>query len=158
MSLRALHGRAQRRKMNQLFVKSIAGLLALLAVLAACLFVSAGTTDYWQAWLYLAVFALSTVLVTGYLMRYDQRLLASRVEAGPVAEGQKTQQVIQSLASLAFLGMLIVPGLDRRFGWSQVPGWLVWLSAALVALGFYAVFRVFRENTYSSLDNRQAKK
>jgi len=42
-------------------------------------------------------------------MKYDQKLLASRVKAGPVAETQKSQQIIQSLASLFFIGLFIVP-------------------------------------------------
>ncbi len=136
--------------MGNLILKSVAGLAFLLLVLGLALFLSAGSLSFWQAWVYLAVFGACTLLITLYLMRYDQRLLASRVQAGPVAETQKSQQVIQSLASLAFIGLFIVAGLDRRFGWSNVPPVVSLLADAVVALGFWVVFRVFRENSYTS--------
>jgi protein-S-isoprenylcysteine O-methyltransferase Ste14 len=58
--------------------------------------------------------------------------------------------VIQSLASLFFLALFIVPGLDRRFSWSHVPAALSIVSDVLVALSLFAVFLVFRENSFTS--------
>jgi len=136
--------------LSSLIVKSILGLVFLLVVLALALFISAGSVSFWQAWVYLADFGICTVLITLYLVKYDQRLLASRVTAGPVAETQKSQQVIQSLASLFFIGLFIVPGLDYRFHWSNVPPIVSLICDGLVALGFYFVFLVFKENSYTS--------
>jgi protein-S-isoprenylcysteine O-methyltransferase Ste14 len=84
------------------------------------------------------------------LARYDPRLLASRVQAGPVAETQKSQQIIQSFASLFFIALFIVPGLDFRFHWSKVPAVISVIADAVVALSLYFVFLVFKENTYTS--------
>lgn len=136
--------------MGSLILKSIAGLAFLLLVLGLALFLSAGSLGFWQAWVYLAVFAVCTLLITLYLMRYDQRLLASRVQAGPVAETQKSQQIIQSLASLFFIGLFIVPGLDYRFRWSNVSPVVSLIADAVVALGFWIVFLVFKENSFTS--------
>jgi protein-S-isoprenylcysteine O-methyltransferase Ste14 len=143
--------------LNNLIVKSILGLAFLLLCLGFVLFVSAGSLNFWQAWVYLADFGVCTLLITAYLMKYDQKLLASRVAAGPVAETQKTQQVIQSLASLFFIGIFIVPGLDFRFHWSIVPTWVSLLADGMVALGFWFVFLVFRENSYTSATIEVAK-
>ena len=139
-----------RSNMGNLIAKTILGFVFLMLVLAAALFLPAGSLNYWQASVYLAVFALCTLLITVYLVRYDPRLLAGRVKAGPAAETQKSQQVLQSLASLFFLGLFIVPGLDFRFHWSTVPPVVSLISAAGVALGFWIVFLVFRENSYTS--------
>lgn len=136
--------------MGSLIVKTIAGFAFLLLVLALALFLSAGSLSYWQAWIYLAVFFGCTILITAFLFRYDQRLLASRVQAGPTAETQKSQQIFQSLASLFFIATFIVPGLDFRFHWSDVPPALSLISDAFVALGFLIVFLVFRENSFTS--------
>lgn len=135
---------------NNLFVQAILGLSFLLLVLALALFLPAGTLRFWQAWVYLAVFGGCTLLITLYLMRNDRDLLARRVRGGPGAETQRTQQLIQGLASLFFIALYIVAGLDHRFNWSQVPAWVSLGSEVLVALGFYIVFRVFKENTYTS--------
>ena len=135
--------------MDNLIVKSILGFLFLILVLALALFLSAGSLSYWQAWIYLAVFAVCTILITAYLAKNDRELLAGRVQAGPVAETQRSQKIIQGLASLFFIGLYIVPGLDFRFGWSYVPPVLCLISDGIMALGFYFVFLVFRENSYT---------
>lgn len=136
--------------MGNLIIKAIVGLLFLLVVLALALFLSAGSTAFWQGWVFLAVFGLCTLLITLYLMRFDRRLLASRVQAGPTAETQKSQQIIQSFASLFFVTMFIVAGLDYRFHWSEVPPIVSWMAELFVALGFLIVFLVFRENSFTS--------
>ncbi len=136
--------------MNNLILKSILGLVFLIVVLALALILSAGSLGFWQAWVYLAVWAVCVILITAYLAKYDQRLLASRVQAGPTAETQKSQQIIQTLASLFFIGLFIVPGLDFRNHWSHVPPVVSLISDGIVALGFTIVFLVFRENSYSS--------
>ena len=51
-------------------------------VLAAALFLSAGSL-FWQAWVYLAVFLVCTLFITVYLIKYDPKLLARRLKAGP---------------------------------------------------------------------------
>ena len=135
--------------MDNLIVKSILGFAFLMLVLALALFLSAGSLYFWQAWIYLAVFAGCTILITTYLVRHDRELLAGRVQAGPVAETQKSQQIIQSLASLFFIGLFIVPGLDYRFGWSNISPAVSLIADGIVALGFYFVFLVFRENSYT---------
>jgi protein-S-isoprenylcysteine O-methyltransferase Ste14 len=136
--------------MLNLFIRSLAGLLFLVGILALALFWSAGTFNFWQAWLYLAVFAACIILITGYLIAYDRRLLQSRLNVGPAAETQRSQQIIQGFASLFFLGLYIVPGFDRRFGWSHIPPLISLLSDAMVVLSLFIVFLVFRANTYTS--------
>ena len=75
--------------------------------------------------------------------------MAGRVKAGPVAETERSQQIIQSLASLLSIGLFIIAGLDFRFGWSDVPSVLSLIADGGAALGFYVVFLVFRENSYT---------
>ncbi len=136
--------------MSYLIAKSFAGLLFLDVCLALALFLPAGSLAFWQAWVFLAVWTVCVLLITAYLIKYDPRLLASRVQAGPVAETQKSQQIIQSFAALFFLALFVVAGLDFRFHWSSVPPVVSLVADALVALGFFIVFLVFRENSYTS--------
>lgn len=135
--------------MRKLIFQTIAGFVFLMVVLDLALFIPAGSLSFWQAWVYLAVWAVCTILITLYLIKNDRELLAGRVKAGPVAETQRSQKIIQSLASLFFIGLFIVPGLDYRFQWSNVPPIFSWLADGFVALGFLIVFLVFRENSYT---------
>ncbi len=135
--------------MSKLILKTIAGFAFLMLVLALALFISAGSLSYWQAWVYLADWAVCVILITLYLVINDRDLLAGRVQAGPVAETQKNQKIIQSLASLCFIGLFIVPGLDYRFGWSNLPPILSLIADGFVAVGFFVVFLTFKENSYT---------
>jgi len=136
--------------MDTLRVKALSGLAFMTLMIGVFLFVPAGTLDYWQAWVYLFVFSGSCVIVTLYFLKHDTELIKRRVKAGPTAEKEKTQKVIQSLANVAFILGVLLPGLDHRFQWSQVPVSLVLAGDVFVLLGFIAVFFVFKENTYTS--------
>ncbi|HTP11475.1 MAG TPA: isoprenylcysteine carboxylmethyltransferase family protein [Anaerolineae bacterium] len=135
--------------MSNLLVKAFLGFAFLMLVLALALFIPAGSLSYWQAWLYLIDWAVCVILITLYLVKNDRELLAGRVQAGPVAETQKNQKIIQGLASLCFIALFIVPGLDYRFGWSNVPPIVSLIADGFVALGFFVVLLTFRENSYT---------
>lgn len=136
--------------MKYLNAKAIGGLLALLLVMAAGLFLSAATFDYWQAWVFLAVFGASSLAITLYLMKNDPALLERRVYGGPTAEKATSQKFIQSLTALMFIGMLVVPGLDHRFAWSSVSFYAEGAGDVLVALAFLIIFFVYKENSFTS--------
>jgi len=125
--------------------------LAILAiVMGLVLFVTAGTVHYWQAWVYLAVFFGISALVTVYLIRRDPALLERRMRGGPTAEPEPSQRIIMWLVSVGFVALLVVPAVDRRFGWSHLPSWVALTGNALTVIGFYLIFLVYRENTYGA--------
>src|SRR4051812_27478964 len=131
-------------------LKAFHALLVLLIVMAALLFVPAGTVNYLQAWVFLVVYFAASTAVTLYLVRYDPALLERRMSGGPFAEKQASQKIIMSLTSLGFVGLIAIPALDHRFAWSQLPSWLVAVGNAMVLFGFVAVYFVFRENSFTS--------
>jgi hypothetical protein len=86
--------------MTGLNIRAIGWLLVLLVVMGAVLFVSAWTFNYWQAWVFLSVFGLSSLAVTVYLMKNDPKLLERRMHGGPTAEKELSQKIIMSAASI----------------------------------------------------------
>lgn len=136
--------------MSSLAAKALLSVLLLAIVMGAILFGTAGTVDYWQAWMYLLVFTVVSLQTTIYLIRNDPELLKRRMRGGPTAEKRNSQRIIMLFTSLAFIGLLVVPALGRRFGWSTVPFFLVISGDVLVVIGFYLIFLVYRENTYTS--------
>ena len=133
-----------------LATKSLLSVLVLAVVMGVVVFVAAGTIDYWQAWVCLTLFTIASFFTTLYLIKNDPELLKRRMRGGPTAEKRTPQRLIMFFTSLAFLGLLVVPALDHRFGWSKVPLYSVLAGDALIAIGFYFIFLVFRENTYTS--------
>ena len=136
--------------MENLRKRAARSLLFLFLAVAALLFLPAWTVYYWQAWVYLIVFFSASVLTTAYLLKHDPALLKRRLSGGPVAEKEKTQKIIMLFASIAFTALLAVPALDRRFGWSAPPSYVAIGGDVLVAIGFYIIFLVYKENTFTS--------
>jgi len=136
--------------MKDLNKKAFGGLLSLIISLAASLFLPAWTLYYWQAWIFLGVFSVSVLAITIYLMKKDPKLLERRVNAGPGAEKEKSQKIIQFLASIAFIAVIVFPAIDHRFAWSRMPPYAVAAGDILVALGLLVIFFVFKENTFTS--------
>jgi len=120
---------------------------AVLLVLGLVLFVPAGTLDYWEAWVYCAVLVIPFVFVATWLLNKDPELLARRIRLN---EKEPAQKRVIGVSRLVFLIAFLLPGLDHRFGWSDVPVAAVLAADALVFLGYVLVFLVFRENTYAS--------
>ena len=131
-------------------VKAFGGLLLLFLIMAALLFIPAWTLDYWQAWAFLTVYFAWSLAITLYLMKNDPDLLARRMSGGPTAEKQTAQKIIMSFTSLGFIGLIVIPAFDHRFAWSHMPPSTALVGDLLVALGWLAIFFVFRENTFTS--------
>jgi protein-S-isoprenylcysteine O-methyltransferase Ste14 len=106
--------------------------------------------DYWQGWIFLAVFSMSVLAITIYLMKKDPKLLERRIHAGSRAEKERSQKIIQFFGAIAFIALFILPAIDHRFAWSTMSPYLVAAGDILVALGFFIVFFVFKENTFTS--------
>lgn len=124
--------------------------LLFLVFIAAVLFAPAGTLDYWQAWTFLAMFVTCTVVIGLYFVRHDPALVERRMQVGPAAEREPRQRLIVSLLLGGLLLMLIVPGFDRRFGWSEVPAWLTIAGDFGIVGSFVIFFYVMKQNSYAA--------
>lgn len=135
---------------NDLKARTWLGFLVFAVVMGLLLFVPAGTAQYWEAWVYLAVFFGASLLETLYLMRHDPALLERRLSGGPTAEKEPVQKIVMLLASIGFIALLVVPAFDYRFKWSSVSLPLVVAGDILTALCFYSSHLVYRENSFAS--------
>jgi protein-S-isoprenylcysteine O-methyltransferase Ste14 len=116
-------------------------------LLGAILFGAAGTFRYWEAWLTLGVFFVPMSGALVYFVRHAPDLLERRMKA---REERPRQKRIVLLSVPVYLGMLAVPGLDHRFGWSSVPTALVVFSACMMLAGYILLLRVMLENRFAS--------
>jgi protein-S-isoprenylcysteine O-methyltransferase Ste14 len=125
-------------------------------LIALVLFISAETLNYWQSWVYLCVGAVSSVPLTLYVIK-DPILLENRTKAGPSAEQRPIQKIIVLCVGIPAIAAFIVPGLDHRFGWSNVPSWLSVVGDLLILVSMWMVYRVFKENSFGSATVEIAK-
>jgi protein-S-isoprenylcysteine O-methyltransferase Ste14 len=113
----------------------------------AIIFLPAGTFNYREGWIYLGLILIPMLFVLAYFIRYDPGLLVRRMR---FREKEAEQKLIIKLAYFPFLLAFILPGLDKRFGWTHSPAWLVISAQVLTVLGYFMVFLVFRENRFAS--------
>ncbi|MFZ1161925.1 MAG: methyltransferase [Mycobacterium sp.] len=135
--------------MNTVVKGSLSATLGL-AAFAAMLFLPAGTFHYWQAWAFLAVFALSTWIPSVYLMRTNPAALERRMHVGPSAETRPLQRILMAVIFICFPAMFVVSALDHRFGWSPVPASVSVIGDVLVATGLGLAMVVIIQNSYAA--------
>ena len=82
-----------------------------------------------------------------YFLKHDPEFLERRMR---FKEKEATEKSIIKIAQLLFFIGILLPGLDHRYGWSDVPFWLVITSDIIIFLSYMLVFFVFKENSYAS--------
>ena len=118
-----------------------------LVVYGALFFGTAGTFDYWEAWVFLGALFIPGIGALIYLVRADPELLERRMRT---REERARQKVITVISTATWLLVFALPGLDHRFGWSAVPTWLVIFSDGVVLASYVVAMRVVLENRYAS--------
>ena len=116
---------------------------AFFPVLGLLILLPAGTFDFWQFYLYAGLLLVPMLAVLFYFLKNDPKFLERRAKA---REKEKAQVLISILSTLIFLAGFIIPGLDKRFGWSQVPIHITLLACAVILLGYLIIFFVFIVN------------
>lgn len=124
--------------------------LGQLVTIGLLVFLAAGTFDYWQAWVFLAVFAITAWIPSIYLQVTNPVVLERRMRSGPIAEGRAVQKIVMLGLYASLAAICVVSGLDHRFGWSAVPAALCVIGSALAGAGLAVTVAVAVQNIYAS--------
>ena len=127
----------------QALAKGVGGL----AVMALLLFLPAGSWGYWQAWLFLGLLFVPMTCVATWLLVRESELLAKRLSS---KEQEKAQRQVVALSVLMFVAGFLLAGFNQRFGWSEMPAWVVAIAAVVMVCGYGLYAEVMRENAYLS--------
>lgn len=131
----------------KLFWEALTKFACGLLLVGLLIFLPAGTLAYAQGWLLMGLL-FGPMLVAGFVMlAKSPAFLKKRLDA---KEKQATQKGVVGFFGLMFVAGFVVAGLDFRFGWSDVPTWVIVTASVLflVSYGLYA--EVMRENAYLS--------
>lgn len=112
-----------------------------------CTLLPAGTFRYWQVYIYSSVLVVPMIFVLFYFLKKDPKFLERRTKG---TEKVKEQKLIQLINLPVFLAAFIIPGLDRRFGWSDVPVEIIIITNIVILGGYLIIFNVFKQNSYAS--------
>ena len=131
----------------KLLMNALLKLICGLVLTALLLFASAGTWHYPGGWLFCALMFLPMLVLGLVLYLKAPELLKKRLNMKETESGQKA---VVAFSAVLFVVSFLAAGLDFRFGWTHVPGLLVWAAAA-IQLGSYGLYaEVLRENAYLS--------
>lgn len=136
-----------QQEMKSLIRKIIIRFSLLPLLIGLLVLVPAGTLNYWQVYLYLAVIVVPMILVILFFINNDPKFIERRIKT---KEKEKQQKIIQITFTLLILSGYIISGFDKRFGWSDIPTYMVILADTLVLLGYILVFFVFKQNSFAS--------
>jgi protein-S-isoprenylcysteine O-methyltransferase Ste14 len=127
-------------------IKRMATVLVSIILTALLLFVSAGTFNWFFAWIY-NVLTILIIMCNAFFLKPE--LIAERGKKKENAE--KWDRVVSGLIVLPWLGIYIVSGLDIRFKWSMEPGlWVHIIGIIFFVLGNALVTWAMATNTYFS--------
>lgn len=132
---------------RKLAITAATRFIAAMAALACLFFLPAGTFAYWEAWAFLAILFSAMAFMLGYLFKNDPELLERRLIT---REKETKQKLFIPLLTLCFLAVFLLPGFDRRWGWSALPVRLVITADIFILLGFGLFFLTLKENRYAS--------
>lgn len=131
----------------RLLISAVSKFILGLLLVAALVFIPAGSLSYFGGWLFIALLFVPMLALGIVLFIKSPALLEKRLNA---KEKAATQKGVVAASGLLFLGGFIVAGLDFRFGWSSVPVWAVILAAVILLISYALYAEVMRENAYLS--------
>ena len=132
---------------KKLFWSAIAKFSLGVVLVGALIFLPAGSLRFAAGWRLMVILFVPMFLAGLVMMAKNPSLLKSRLDA---REKRSAQDRVVKLSGLMFLVGFVLAGLDFRFGWLKLPGW-VSPAAAVVFLFTYGLYaEVLRENTWLS--------
>ena len=131
----------------KLLAEALTKFICGLMLVGVLIFLPAGTVTYTYGWLLMALL-FAPMLIAGLVMlSKSPEFLKKRLDA---KEKQGTQRGVVAFSGLMFIAGFVVAGLDFRFGWSTMPGWVVIAASALFLTAYALYAEVMRENAYLS--------
>ena len=132
---------------NKLFFQAIIKFIIGLIIICALLFIPAGTLDYPNGWLFIALLFIP-MFIAGIIMLFKSpNLLRRRLNAKEEEDEQKTVILI---SGIIFLIAFILAGLNFRFGWFKLPTVVIIIASVIFLIAYIMYSEVLRENEYLS--------
>ena len=132
---------------NKLLKDAITKFIAGVILLGVLLFLPAWDIKWKNGWILMAILFIPMFAAGIIMYRKAPDLLRSRLNA---KEKQSEQKDVISYSGIMFLAAFIFAGLNHHFGWTRIPGWLVWAAVVVFLLAYCLFGEVLRENRYLS--------
>ena len=131
----------------KLFFQALSKFLIGLIIICILLFIPAGTINYPNGWLFIALLFIPMFFAGIIMLFKSPDLLRRRLNAKEEEDEQKT---VILLSGIIFLLAFILAGLNFRFGWFKLPTIIIIIASVIFLLAYIMYTEVLRENEYLS--------
>ena len=128
----------------KLFFQALSKFLIGLIIICILLFIPAGTINYPNGWLFIALLFIPMGII---MIFKSPDLLRRRLNA---KENEDEQKTVILISGIIFLLAFILAGLNFRFGWFNLPSIVVIIASVIFLLAYIMYAEVLRENEYLS--------
>lgn len=127
-------------------------LIIIYLLIPLILLVSGGDIGWWQAWIFSVLIVAAGIGGRMWAERRHPGLLAERANFEKAPDVKPWDKVLAPLMAISVgFPLVIVAGLDHRFGWSPVfPIWLNILGFIMIAIGYIFASWALAENRFFS--------
>jgi len=132
---------------KKILVKVLVRYILAFVFIGLLIFIPAGTLDYLNGWMFIAGLIVPMTFTLIYLLVKDPELLEKRIK---LKEKEDAQKRYIKLSILLYIVAYIIPGLDYRYNWSNVPIWLVIVALVVMIFGYVMFIAVMLQNRYAS--------
>ena len=131
----------------RLLLSALTKYLVGVVMVGALVMLPAGSVEYWQGWLFMAVLFIPIFIAGVVMLVRSPELLEKRLSA---KERASEQSLVVKLSGLLFVAVFVIAGFNWRYGWCVLPEWAVWSAVVIFLVGFMLYAEVLRENVYLS--------
>ncbi len=132
---------------SKLFIQAITKFFLGFIIVALLIFVSAGTINYWQGWLFICLLFIPMFIAGIILMIKNPDLLRIRLNA---KEKEKEQKDVVLLSGIMFIVGFIIAGLNYRYQWLILPNIVVYIASIVFLISYVLYAVVLKENIFLS--------
>jgi len=133
-------------KRTRLIIANILSVPFIIVFLSVLLFIPAGDLCWINGWILIASLVVYLLFTSIYFMIKDPSTLEKRSKLS----SEKGDHIIIFFIGILFLILIILPALDYRFGWSQIPFFVSCIGLTCLLVSYAILFSVMRENSYAS--------
>lgn len=132
---------------TKLFFQALSKFLIGFIIICMLLFIPAGTLDYPNGWLFIALLFIPMFFAGIIMLFKSPDLLRRRLNAKEEEDEQKTVILV---SGIIFLLAFILAGLNFRLGWFKLPTLVIMIASVTFLLAYIMYAEVLRENEYLS--------
>lgn len=132
---------------RKLFFQASTKFLFGLIIIFLLLFVPAGTLNYPNGWLFIALLFIPMFVAGIIMLIKSPELLKRRLDS---KEEESEQKIVILVSAIMFFLAFVIAGVNFRFGWFTLPKTVVIIASAIFILSYVMYGEVLRENTYLS--------